>query len=652
MKKSILALAMLLASPSLLADTWTDPDTGITWTYTVRGGEALLGGGTSVSPAVPISTTGPLVIPSTVDSFVVTKIGNYAFYHCSGLTSVTIPDSVTNIGERAFSSCSGLESMTIPDSVTSIGGYAFNGCSGLAFVTIGTGVTSIGNSAFRKCSGLASVTIPASVTTIGDEAFEECSGLAFVTIPDSVTSIGYDPFVGCFGLSETRIQISDRARWATNAINSKLKGTRRLFENGVAITDFVIPDSVTSIGASAFANCSLTSVTIPDSVTSIGASAFSRCSGLKSVTIPDSVTSVGSSAFEACSGLTSVTISDSVMSIGSFVFAECGNLASVTIPDSVTGIEAKAFYNCSNLMSVTIPDSVTRIESSAFSGCNRLTITIPSSVTRIGELAFNKCGAVFVPRRLFKSFIQEYGLGQFGGFSGTGSPVTVTIVSSAIRENDPTVMDVVYKVTSSNSPVKVRALAFEDGERSFAKVVRPETFVEGTATNIGDSVAANVEHTLSWQVSSDWATRLAKVKFEVLACEGDLLPMEWMTIPATDGRYGTMKVSWNAHSSGQMFDALLWLYADKDPGLTLENGVLKNGSTTLAEGASLYGIRGAYVSGYGYKYTYKAPEFIFSKMGYSVLSGDALAYVNDETRLGLSPDGVRQYAYKIVEDGE
>lgn len=213
------------------------------------------------------------------------------------------------------------------------------------------------------------------------------------------------------------------------------------------------------------------------------------------------------------------------------------------------------------------------------------------------------------------------------------------IISSVIRENDPTIMDVVYKVTSSKPTVKIRALAFEDGTRSFAKVVRPETFVDGTAPANWDAVEANGEHTLSWKVSSDWATRLAKVKFEILASEGDLLPLELRTIPASD-QYGKMKVSWNAISESQVFDALLWLYADKDPGLTLANGALKNGTTQLASGTSTYNPN--------------VISYIYSKMGYQLLTGAPLNYANSETRLGLSPggyyDGARQYAYKIVEE--
>ena len=122
------------------------------------------------------------------------KLGNYVFFGCSGLTSLTIPSSVTEIGNSAFEGCSGLTSLTIPSSVTSIGYYAFKGCSGLTSMTVPSGVTEIGDGTFSGCSGLTSLTIPSSVTEIGEGAFEGCSGLTSMTIPSSVTSIGKGAF--------------------------------------------------------------------------------------------------------------------------------------------------------------------------------------------------------------------------------------------------------------------------------------------------------------------------------------------------------------------------------------------------------------------------------------------------------------------------
>ena len=203
---------------------------------------------------------------------------------------------VTSIGEYAFYKCTLLYSITIPNSVTSIGGWAFSNCSGLTSVTIPNSVTSIEDNAFYGCSGLTSVTIPNSVTSIGYAAFYECYGLTCITIPNSVTSIGKFAFWGCSGL-----------------------------------TSVTIPNSVTSIGGYAFSRCSgLTSVTIPSSVTAIEESTFYECSRLKTLTLPEGLTRIMKSAFYGCSSLTEIVIPAKVEYIYAEAFAGYSSLQSVT----------------------------------------------------------------------------------------------------------------------------------------------------------------------------------------------------------------------------------------------------------------------------------------------------------------------------------
>jgi hypothetical protein len=457
-KWTVLSVLLLFATPAALQAQFG---------YTTNAG------GASITITNYTGPSGAVTFPTNISGLTVTSIGNGAIsvFANTGVTSVTIPNSVTSIGEFAFAS-SGLTSVTLGDSLTNIGPYGFEDCSGLTSVTIPSSVTTLDTGAFLGCAGLTNFTIPGSLANVGDYAFSFCTGLTSVTIANGVASIGNDAFNGCSSLTSVLIPgtvtdigespfndctlLTAIAVDSGNLFYSSVNGV--LFDQSQATLieypegqggSYTIPLGVTSIGGAAFADSSLTNATIPSSVTNIGgapftgcalltaiavdsgnlfyssvngvlfdqsqttlveypegqggsytiplgvtsieSNAFSECDNLTSVTIPESVTSIGESAF-AGSGLTNVTIGNGVTSIGQGAFSGCTGLTSVTIPNSVTSIGLQGFFGCTNLTRVTIPGSVTNLGGGVFDDCSGLTnVIIGGGVTNLGNGAFAFC---------------------------------------------------------------------------------------------------------------------------------------------------------------------------------------------------------------------------------------------------------------------
>lgn len=395
-----------------------------------------------------------LTIPETV-----TLIGNYAFAGCTGLTSIEIPDAVTAINTNAFNG-SGLTSVKIGNGVKTIGASAFAGTH-LKTVSIGSGITSIGTGAFNNLVDLQSFTIadgtPYSVSPdmtlllYTNPSTADVSAVSFfgnkdsITFPDNVTIIQAQFAKGSTLLKSVTIPnvktfgnnaFQDCPNLTTVAYSSDAEVTGNYtFMNDSSLVNVTLPGKATAIGNGLFQNCkSLKSVSIPSTVTKLNSGVFSGCSSLSEITLPEGLTELAQDLFRGCSSLKSIELPSTVTTLGNSALAGTG-IESIQLPEGLTSISNSLFNGCSSLKSIDIPESVTTINPSAFQDCTSLTsITIPSKVTTLPQNFIRGCTgikSITIPSTVTK--VNSYTF-AYSGLESITLPESITSLASNLFE--------------------------------------------------------------------------------------------------------------------------------------------------------------------------------------------------------------------------
>ena len=296
-------------------------------------------------------------------SYSVTTIGNYAFFDCSSLTSIAIPNSITNIGDYAFAGCNSLTSITIPNRVISIGDYAFYNCDFLTSITIPNSVVSIGDYAFSTCYSLTSLICEASTPpTLGVNVFPHISTIAVPcgAIEDYMASDWVTYAVAL--VDDCNGRCGDQLVWKYEDSQLNIFGEGDMYDYDVDVQPW-----------QQYRN-KITSISLPEGLTSVGNAGFKDCMFVNHVSVPASVETIGFSAFENCRMLSNLTFAanGALNSIDNWAFYNNHELKNVVIPEGVTSIGYAAFYGCTYLSELTLPASMQAIEDNGFALCAKL----------------------------------------------------------------------------------------------------------------------------------------------------------------------------------------------------------------------------------------------------------------------------------------
>jgi len=397
MKKLFSGLLICCMAIFLLTTTVSAETTADGFSYNVLNG-------TYISITGYTGSDTEVIIPTSINGYIVQSIGSNAFQSKTDITNVVLPDSLESIGSYAFYGCSSLESVGFNEGLEAIGSYAFRYCTSLKSVELSNTVTTINSYVFSNCTNLTDISLPNTLETIGSNAFQYCTSLEDIVLPDSITTINNEAFNGCSKLTSVNYPMS----WTTAGSN--------IFTGCTKLTNLTVPEGVTAIpnnafygctnfntinlpttlktiGEYAFSSCSgLTGINLNDGLETINRYAFRYCTGLQSVVIPETVTSIGTYAFQYCTRLESVEFANDIATLNSYMFSGCSGLTNVILPSTLKTISNNTFEGCTSLESIVLPDSITTINNEAFNGCSKLTsVNYPMSWTTAGSNIFAGC---------------------------------------------------------------------------------------------------------------------------------------------------------------------------------------------------------------------------------------------------------------------
>ena len=287
-------------------------------------------------------------LPSTL-----TTIHYGAFQNCTALKQITLPESMTFIEGGAFQNCSVLSSILVPQNVTYLGASAFSGCTSLTSATLPQAITRISSGLFENCSSLTTVQASSALTSIGSRAFAETSALSSFTFPQTLTAVGEESFTG----------------------------------SGIVTAN--LPQSVTYLGAGAFADCTkLVYAQVPAAIQAVRERTFRNCTELKNVSIPEGIRYIGAAAFQNDVSLQTVDFAQSLLTICDNAFEGSGVGEGLVLPPALRTIGSRAFAGCMRLTSLTIPSDVRKMGSQAFAdGSSPSIVCAFSRTTYMSKLA-------------------------------------------------------------------------------------------------------------------------------------------------------------------------------------------------------------------------------------------------------------------------